>query len=319
MLWQDTDGRDVGPLRAFPMGLYGMSELMLFVEDFKRAEDFYMFTMELERIQAHGEHYAALAAQEGGYPIGLYEWQQWWDKPAAGTPPDPPRLAIEASDIAYEHQRLASAGIAVEPLKGSAEDLQWFSVADPDGHLITFWQFNAAAVETASPEALQFEEGWRALEAQGLRELFFIESATLLQVGSEFSTENFETLDFMCGVRGPRLIWVDRFVPIATKEDVFAAFDASLGTYHDFDGDWEQLRNYLYFDYYLPDVGVVFYINDLDALKANDPVSYAMLLSILEGAGERFKEEGYLYKSVIRGASTSAPSAPAPSTSAPTS
>jgi hypothetical protein len=68
-------------------------------------------------------------------------WDSWFDKPAPASPAGPPRLTLECADIEAEHQRLIEAGIAVEELKGEAGGLRWFSISDPDGNVISFWQY----------------------------------------------------------------------------------------------------------------------------------------------------------------------------------
>jgi hypothetical protein len=51
------------------------------------------------------------------------------------------RLFLECPDIGAEHQRQEEGGAAPGELRSSTDGLSWFSTADPDGNLLTFWQY----------------------------------------------------------------------------------------------------------------------------------------------------------------------------------
>jgi catechol 2,3-dioxygenase-like lactoylglutathione lyase family enzyme len=119
---------------------YAFAEALLFTTDLDASEMYFNSLLGSQTFIRHGGVYRGLA-KEGGLAIGVMLWEAWFDKPAAGTPPAPPRLTVECADIAAEHARLRANGVELEELKSEADGLHWFSLQDPDGNLISFWQY----------------------------------------------------------------------------------------------------------------------------------------------------------------------------------
>jgi catechol 2,3-dioxygenase-like lactoylglutathione lyase family enzyme len=119
---------------------YGFAETLYFVANLAAAEAWYCKHLGFETSVRHGHAYAALQLAQGR-TLGLLNWADWFDKPDENTPPAAPRLSLMVFEIAAEHERLKAAGVQVGELKDSGEGLRWFTFADPDGTLISFWRF----------------------------------------------------------------------------------------------------------------------------------------------------------------------------------
>jgi catechol 2,3-dioxygenase-like lactoylglutathione lyase family enzyme len=145
-VWQDTTDAPATKVveeynaQRKPAPLYSLGECLFFVEDMAAAERFYTETLGFQVHNRHGEVFAGL--RRGAGPIlGLYHWPRWWEQPVPDAPPAPVRLFLECPDIAAEHQRQNEGGAAPDELRSSNDGLSWFSTADPDGNLMTFWQY----------------------------------------------------------------------------------------------------------------------------------------------------------------------------------
>ena len=129
---------------------YGMGEALVFVDNLPEATEWYTTRLAFQVVQEHGSVYKALKLSDDGRYVGLMDWAEWWGG-SAGTPtagdnaggPAPLRLCFECLDIASEHARLSASGANPEELQGEPSDLQWFSVSDPAGNVVTFWQYAA--------------------------------------------------------------------------------------------------------------------------------------------------------------------------------
>jgi catechol 2,3-dioxygenase-like lactoylglutathione lyase family enzyme len=157
IFWQDatsdvtaTKAVDAHMARAEPSTRYGMGETLVFVDNLPEATEWYTSRLAFQIVQEHGSVYKALKLNDADRYVGLMDWAEWWGG-SAGTPtggdnaagPAPLRLCFECLDIASEHARLVESGADPEELQGEAGDLQWFSVSDPAGNVVTFWQFAA--------------------------------------------------------------------------------------------------------------------------------------------------------------------------------
>ena len=58
-----------------------------------------------------------------------------------GDPPARVRLFLECPDIQAERARQEAGGAGPGELQSNDDGLSWFSTADPDGNLLTFWQY----------------------------------------------------------------------------------------------------------------------------------------------------------------------------------
>jgi catechol 2,3-dioxygenase-like lactoylglutathione lyase family enzyme len=134
---------DPGPLPSSPEppddGPYVFGEALVYVDNLRAAEGFYIGLMGLQVLQRHGDAYTA-ARYPGGFALGLMRWSEWFDKPAPGIPPAPPRLALECRNIAHEVERLQSKGVELE-LRRDQEGLEWATFTDPDGNPVSLWQY----------------------------------------------------------------------------------------------------------------------------------------------------------------------------------
>ncbi len=157
IIWQDatadvaaTQAVEAHDASAGTSGRYGMAEALVFVDNLPEATEWYTARLGFDVKSEHGEIYKTLQLPGGGRLLGLMDWAEWWGG-SAGTPTTgdnaggvaPLRLCFECLDIAAEHERLVVNGAEPEDLQGEASDLQWFSVADPAGNVVTFWQFGA--------------------------------------------------------------------------------------------------------------------------------------------------------------------------------
>lgn len=143
LVWQDISSAYIAPTLEPADGPYQFVELLLFVDDLPAAKRVYE-SLGFAELLSHGDAYTAYTLGSA-LPVGLMSWRHWFDTPAGGQPPAAPRLALECADIAAEHARLVAAGAEPEPLKGSAVGLEWFTLRDPDGNPLTFWQFQRGA------------------------------------------------------------------------------------------------------------------------------------------------------------------------------
>ncbi|MCC7476978.1 VOC family protein [bacterium] len=127
---------------------YPFAEALVFVGDLPAAEQFYGDCFGLQPFIRQGDVYTALRSggeAGAGLVVGLMRWEAWWDTPATGSKPAPARLAIECPGLGAEHARLSAVGAKPGELRGSSPGLSWFSVADPDGNLITYWEYASPA------------------------------------------------------------------------------------------------------------------------------------------------------------------------------
>lgn len=147
-VWQDTTDAPATRVveeynaRRKPTPLYSLGECLFFVDDLASAERFYTETLGFAVHTRHGDVFTGLKRGDGPV-LGLYYWTRWWEQPAPETPPAPVRLFLECPDIAAEHARQQSGGAEPGELQASNDGLRWFSNADPDGNVMTFWQFQA--------------------------------------------------------------------------------------------------------------------------------------------------------------------------------
>ncbi len=142
-IFQDSGGGELivpGPSKE----PYPFVEALVFVNDLAAAEGFYRDCFGLRPFMRHGDVYTGLlgSGESGaGLVVGLMRWSEWWDTPAPETPPAPARLTLECPQLASEHARLQAAGANPGQLKSCTMGLSWFTVADPDGNLITYWEY----------------------------------------------------------------------------------------------------------------------------------------------------------------------------------
>ena len=124
---------------------YGMGEALVFVGNIDEATEWYTQHLAFNVLQEHGSVYKALKLSDEGRFVGLMDWASWW---GGGNPEDsdpaPLRLCFECFDIAAEHARLVASGAEQEELQGEPADLQWFSVSDQAGNVVTFWKYGAS-------------------------------------------------------------------------------------------------------------------------------------------------------------------------------
>ncbi|MEZ5339664.1 MAG: VOC family protein [bacterium] len=124
---------------------YGMGEALVFVDNIDEATEWYTGRLAFSVLQEHGSVYKALKFSDEGRFVGLMDWASWWGGGnPEGSEPAPLRLCFECQDIAAEHARLVASGAGPEVLQGEPQDLQWFSVSDPAGNVVTFWQYGAS-------------------------------------------------------------------------------------------------------------------------------------------------------------------------------
>ncbi|MCH7471403.1 VOC family protein [bacterium] len=154
-MWQDTSGdakmpegkkvegssarKEVPAARSARLP-YPFVEALYFYNDLEQVVKYYTEKVGFTEMFWHGSVYVALDV-DGKHPFGLMRWRDWFDAPAEGETPGPPRLALEAGDIAAEYNRLEEAGTDIGPLKGKPSSLQWATLADPDGNELTFWHY----------------------------------------------------------------------------------------------------------------------------------------------------------------------------------
>lgn len=145
-VWQDTTDapatKVVEQYKATRQGapLYSLGECLFFVDEMAECERFYTRTLGFEITDRHGEVFTSMQRADGPV-LGLYHWPHWWEQPVTGDPPARVRLFLECPDIAAEHARQLAGGAAPGELNANEDGLSWFSTADPDGNLLTFWQY----------------------------------------------------------------------------------------------------------------------------------------------------------------------------------
>ncbi len=146
MIWQDTGDAPAAQVvdqykaaRAVEP-IYKLGECILFVNDLNASRDFYTSTFGFEVHEQHGDKFYGMRLNDGPV-VGLYNWSGWWDKPVGEITGNRVRLFFECPDIASEHSRHEESGIIPGEHKTSDDGLNWFSIDDPDGNTMTFWQF----------------------------------------------------------------------------------------------------------------------------------------------------------------------------------
>jgi|GEM_PF-2295922 len=145
-VWQDTtDAPATKVVEEYKAGrqgapLYSLGECLFFIDDMAAGERFYTGTLGFEITDRHGEVFSQMR-RAGGPVLGIYHWPRWWEQPVSGDPPARVRLFLECPDIAAEHARQLAGGAAPGELHDNQGGLSWFSTADPDGNLLTFWQY----------------------------------------------------------------------------------------------------------------------------------------------------------------------------------
>lgn len=145
-VWQDTtDAPATKVVEEYnaqhkPEPIYSLGECLFFVDDMAAAERFYTETLGFQVHNRHGEVFTGLRRGDGPI-LGIYHWPRWWEQPVPEAPPAPVRLFLECPNIDEERARQQSGGANPGEMKSSPGGLKWFSTSDPDGNLLTFWQF----------------------------------------------------------------------------------------------------------------------------------------------------------------------------------
>ncbi|HEX9744564.1 MAG TPA: VOC family protein [bacterium] len=148
MIWQDATGNPATQVveeynaGRKPDPIYKRGECVFFVNDILSNKEFYTSKFGFGITEQHGDVFYGMAINDGPF-FGIYDWTKWWDKPETDTPDARTRLFIECTDIEEEYSRIKDSGAAPGEFKKADDGLNWFSLDDPDGNTMTFWQFKS--------------------------------------------------------------------------------------------------------------------------------------------------------------------------------
>lgn len=143
--WQDSAGTGSGWEDSATAGgggnaRYALGECVYFVDAKEQAQTLLTDKLGFLVKFTHGSVYTALAIGDGPV-VGLFDLPLLQRAPVFSPGPVRTRLFLECHDLQAEHRLQLEYGAAPGEVVLATDGLRWFSTADPDHNLMTFWQY----------------------------------------------------------------------------------------------------------------------------------------------------------------------------------